>query len=304
MNGKCPLCDWPEAKISLKDTGGAFEVICMRCGDFYIEKFALKEAKRRGDGPKLSAWIRGEKERCRPTRLIEMKNIYTILDSLPSYNNDEKQLLLMETIKRRTPFRGAQVAIDLNIDFPLAWALNPEEFEIHLNKLNEQDLIALSGDSRGNTRRLKISDKGWEYIYHHGIYPDIVQVFVAMWFDGKMNAAYEHGIKPAIEEAGYKSYRIDKEPHIERIDAKMIAEIKNSKFVVAEVTGEKPNVYFEAGYAMAINRPVIFCAKKGETIHFDTQMLPHIIWEKPEELKEKLFYTICAVFGRKEKAKV
>lgn len=52
------------------------------------------------------------------------------------------------------------------------------------------------------------------------------QAFVAMWFDPSMKSAYDNGIEPAIVERGYRSVRIDKKEHINKIDDEIVAEIR------------------------------------------------------------------------------
>ena len=108
------------------------------------------------------------------------------------------------------------------------------------------------------------------------------------------------GIRPAISDAGFKPYRVDAEPHVDRIDAKIVTEIKNSKFLVADVTEHKLGVYFEAGYAFGFGLPVIWTVRDDELskAHFDTRQYNHIVWQSPTELKEKLYFVICAVIGK------
>ena len=115
-----------------------------------------------------------------------------------------------------------------------------------------------------------------------------------------LDPVWEKGIKPAIEKAGYDPYRIDKEPHIDRIDAKIIADIQDSKFVIADVTQQKQGVYFEAGFALGLKQSVIWCVRKDnlDKVHFDTRQYNHIVWENPEDLQEQLYNTICAVIGK------
>ena len=57
-----------------------------------------------------------------------------------------------------------------------------------------------------------------------------------MWFDESMDQAFEVGIEPAIEEAGYKPLRIDRKEHVNKIDDEIIAELRRSRFVVADFT--------------------------------------------------------------------
>ena len=79
------------------------------------------------------------------------------------------------------------------------------------------------------------------------------QGFVAMWFDDSMTEAYEKGIQPAIEDAGYKAMRIDQKEHANKIDDEIIAEIRRSRFIVADFShggdGARGGVYYEAGFA-------------------------------------------------------
>jgi len=62
------------------------------------------------------------------------------------------------------------------------------------------------------------------------------QAFIAMWFDASMDEAYEEGIKPAIKETGYDSQRIDDQEFTGKIDDQIIAEIRRSRFLVADFT--------------------------------------------------------------------
>lgn len=90
------------------------------------------------------------------------------------------------------------------------------------------------------------------------------------------------------------------EPHVDRIDTKIITEIKNSRFIVADVTEQKHGVYFEAGYALGLGLPVIWCVCKDHlpNVHFDTRQYNHIVWESEYDLKEQLYNFICAIIGK------
>ena len=129
------------------------------------------------------------------------------------------------------------------------------------------------------------------------------QAFVAMWFDESMNRAWEEGVRPGVEDAGYKPVRVDQVPHNDRIDDQIIAELRRSRFVVADFThgddGARGGVYYEAGFAHGLNLPVIFCCHKDalDKVHFDTRQYNHIEWTEPEDLRVKLRHRITAVIG-------
>lgn len=115
------------------------------------------------------------------------------------------------------------------------------------------------------------------------------KVFVAMWFDEQTNDAYNNGIQPAIEtDCGYKSIRIDRKEYLGKVDDEIIAEIRESRFIVADFTGQRHGVYFEAGFAQGLGLPVIWTCHEDHVkeLHFDTRQENHITWETPEELRK------------------
>ena len=162
--------------------------------------------------------------------------------------------------------------------------------------------------------------KGWIKVYKAGDYnltveghahleelehrtTDSSQAFVAMWFDGSMKTAWENGIERGIQDARYKARRIDRKEHVNKIDDEIIAEIRRSRFIVADFThgddGPRGGVYYEAGFAHGLGIPVIFTCRKDalEKVHFDTRQYNHIVWETPEELRRRLATRIAAVVG-------
>jgi nucleoside 2-deoxyribosyltransferase len=117
-----------------------------------------------------------------------------------------------------------------------------------------------------------------------------------MWFSADTRAAYEDGMAPAISDSGFKPVRIDLKEHNNEITDEIVAEIRNSEFVVADFTGQRPGVYYEAGFAMGLGRTVIWCCRKDEIqkLHFDTNHRNHIDWQTPEELRRRLYNRIRA----------
>ena len=134
-------------------------------------------------------------------------------------------------------------------------------------------------------------------------YRQSVQAFVAMWFDESMSAAWKEGIEPGIRDAGYEPLRIDHKLHTNKIDDEIVAEIRRSRFIVADFTdgdkGARGSVYYEAGFAHGLNIPVIFTCREGtlKNIHFDTRQYAHIVWKNPEELRKLLADRISALIG-------
>lgn len=117
-----------------------------------------------------------------------------------------------------------------------------------------------------------------------------------MSFAEELLSAWEQGIKPALEELGFNPVRIDQTHGEDKIDDRIIAEIRKSGLMVADFTGHRGGVYFEAGFAVGLGIPVVWTCKQDdiEQAHFDTRQQQHILWETPEELKEKLMNHIAA----------
>ena len=123
------------------------------------------------------------------------------------------------------------------------------------------------------------------------------QAFVAMWFDKTMQDIYEKGICPAVEkDKKTRCVRIDLEEFNDDICDQIIASIRKSRYVIADITGNRGAVYFEAGFAYGFGIPVIWLVKKDDlhNVAFDTNHYKHIVYETPEELYEKLSNRIDA----------
>ncbi len=121
--------------------------------------------------------------------------------------------------------------------------------------------------------------------------------FIAMSFADKEKHIRE-SIRNAISQTGYESILID-EIHDDAdrtINDLIIAEIKRSKFIVADFTAHSKGVYFEAGFALGRGLKVIYTCSKNDwtNTHFDTNHFPHIIYESLEDLEEKLIHKIDA----------
>jgi hypothetical protein len=130
-------------------------------------------------------------------------------------------------------------------------------------------------------------------------------VFVAMWFGGaekkaEMDKLFLDGIQPAVGEAGFQAERVDWIEHNDWIMDKVLGGIRLAPFVIADFTGHRNGVYFEAGFARGLGKIVINTCKADEleNAHFDTKQLNHITWENAEELKKKLFHRILATVGK------
>lgn len=142
-----------------------------------------------------------------------------------------------------------------------------------------------------------ITPKGWAYIETlKQRKPNSKKAFVAMWFGDEMKKTCDDFIFPAIQEAGFDPIRIDNKEHNNDINDEIIGEIRSSRFIVADFTGNRGGVYYEAGFANGLKIPVIHMCKKEELkkVHFDVNHRNIIDWKSGEELYERLLNRIKA----------
>jgi nucleoside 2-deoxyribosyltransferase len=184
-------------------------------------------------------------------------------------------------------------------DRSIAYLRSDKEFSYYLDHLQRLGFIEVRGPTS-----FRLTLDGWrriEEIRHLAI--DSRQAFVAMSFADDLRPAWLDGFKQALEDAGYTPFRVDLAEHNDKIDDRIIAEIRRSGLLVADFTGHRPGVYFEAGLAMGLGIPVIWTCKHDQIAqaHFDTRQYNHITWENPSDLHRKLLNRIQATLPRRIK---
>ena len=210
-----------------------------------------------------------------------------------------------ERLLRYFASRSDKVGEDLEIDDysgAMAWSesIDEEEVAFLIDYLVEMGWL-FPADTLGSMGIVSVD--GYGHIADLASNQDSAQCFVAMWFSEEMDDPYEQGIKRAIESAGYEPMRIDRKEHANKIDDEIIAEIRRSRFLIADFTqgddGARGGVYYEAGFAHGLNLPVIFSCRSDmvNELHFDTRQYNHIVWKTPKELRRDLTNRIEAVIG-------
>lgn len=288
-------------------------------GRFVVTAEAVAEVGDVPDGDKirLTTWIVNQNRLSSTPPAVALGDIDRIKADRDLTVLERRDALLTYLQRKETRIgSGVQVGGTVSEEYLvsqaelLAWTGSLDHKEVYY-------LIDSSVDT-GHTKLIKspqptlrLTTHGYEYLQNlQSVQSSSEQAFVAMWFDETMRQAYDMGFHTAITDTGYRPMRIDRKEHINKIDDEIVAEIRRSRFVVADFTSEPDNprggVYFEAGFAYGLQIPVIWTCRDDliHHVHFDTRQFNHIVWSAPDDLYTKLKNRIGAVIGEGPLTKV
>lgn len=296
----CPICRRAAGKV---DTPGVDTIVveCYVCGKYTVSGSAW--AVLQGD-----AW---RMERCKLSGSVRNASVggaqvVLTTDSIPIYiATATPPADPLELIDRIVSWLATRYGDDPDLesqqsvrmtDFALFYRSSEQSFLRALNLVADAGYVQpirpidMSG-SEWPPVHVTLTLQGWRHASAlRSTKRDSWQAFVAMWFAEELMPAYREGIAPALRSAGYDPLRVDAVQHNGKIDDRIIAEIRRSGLVVADFTGHRGGVYFEAGFGMGLSIPVIWTCRQDaiDEAHFDTRQYNHITWSDPADLHAKL----------------
>jgi hypothetical protein len=219
----------------------------------------------------------------------------------------------LANVARLSRHLGAIVPLGRRQSWSVFFAQNDGEAFWVAKALGTAGYITTSAHTGGF--HLSLTASGWNRVAElerEGGQETSEQAFVAMWFGSDKETigdrtsqdfctdAFLGGFQSAIAAAGYRAMRVDFKEFNDDIMDHVVAEIRRSRFVVADFTGHRPGVYYEAGFARGLGLPVIFTCNKDHfhSTHFDTNHMNHLIWESVDVLANKLCNRIRATIGQ------
>ncbi len=296
----CELCNNSSTTFDTA-TGDTLHQKCDSCGDFIFSGTALAIVKlRKGAENKrrIKGWVLDQNRSGVVPAYIDSYVLKSITDRpLPSVI-ERADRILQEAVSR---IDGIIVNFNVNDErfIGASYSLDREELVFLTELLIDKGLVVRQGERGGNYR---VTHAGFAYHAENFMVKQNSSMmgFVAMSFAPEMEGVFSEGIRVGIMNAGYEAMRVDRHEHINKIDDEIISQINASKFVVADFTGHRGGVYFEAGYALGNDIPVFWtcCNTEMSDLHFDIRQYNCINWQTPKELSERLASRIEAVMGR------
>ncbi len=133
------------------------------------------------------------------------------------------------------------------------------------------------------------------------------QGFIALWFNKTVREKVSPAIEGAIQDAGYTPLLIDRDLRTHSIPDQVVHQLRQSRFVVADLTSHRlddtdelgrRNVYYEAGFAAGAGLEVIFTCRKNcydeKKVASDIRHFHVVLWDGQslesfrQELQERI----------------
>jgi hypothetical protein len=112
--------------------------------------------------------------------------------------------------------------------------------------------------------------------------------FVLMPIRPEFEDVYKLGIKETAAECGILAVRVDEQLYRENILEQIYRQIDAADLIVADMSGQNPNVFYEVGYAHAKGKLCVLMTKDVSHIPFDLNHHRHIVYGSIAVLKDRL----------------
>lgn len=287
----CPICG-SVAQVEF-EVPNERNIDCDLCGYYTIDINQFRLITTEDNRHIVSGYVRNRYEN-RERVYIEWRNVEELIEGISTPQSPLDYIDELVTYFHKNITRANDdVELSIPNDYSLFYFHDREEFDYILDKAKDLNYIE-EPYHRGDFDEpviFRLTLKGWEKAEELRKGNDnSKKAFVAMWFKEALNEIWRDGFYQVLDEIGYEPVRIDQIEHNNKICDEIIAEINKCSLLIADFTGHRGGVYFEAGYAMGKDIPVIWTCQADDIddAHFDTRQYNHITWNGIDDLRHKL----------------
>lgn len=287
---KCILCNNQLSRQESKGVNLYFE--CPRCGQYLLSEDVYEDlpnelAAQHDLGSILSYVLYKMGKRQGSPFLLTQQHINEIrqTESLPSHVEQLENLIVW--MVKVQPRYGAPINITESTISAIG-SIDTNSLAFIIQHAINQDLVENLTPERSLVRRvvlpcLRLTFKGWTH------YDEIYQgktntriAFMAMKFgDQEADLLYKNHFKPAVLSCGFELRRLDEGQSAGLIDDHLRVAIRQSRFLIADLSHHNNGAYWEAGFSEGLGKPVIYTCREDifkAGTHFDTNHHLTVIW--------------------------
>lgn len=324
----CPICDWPIAPSPNRPRDeDALAIDCPHCGFFVLSRTAV-------------SGLPGRLDEVGPPKSAERNRVIAALShavrkaqrggQVPEFGSDAiKQVIaapylpdvrtqadnLIQWLGENALEPGRLLSVNPRDQGAVIGAASLAGF-LYIVKSVIHDGLA-EGDIKSwqvdggvmhaeGAANLMLSFRGWDRFaaLQQGATSSLTAFMALKFGDPVLDQIVDQYFRPAVAQTGFRLHRLDDEPRAGLIDDRMRVDIRNCRFLIADLSHGNKGAYWEAGYAEGLGKPVIYTCQKSvfenpghmDRPHFDTNHHLTVVWDAaaPEEAIKSLKATIRA----------
>lgn len=241
---------------------------------------SLSYQEKRHIFPVISAYIR-ERTDCEDLVALSIDDMNIIANSpkIP-VTIEEKGNRLLQYLYRHSDAAEEPVVIQpLSRSYNLTYSPNLQELVFIIDKLATEQFMIREGMT------FRLTTKGWSEAALSAGGRKLKSCCVLISDEEAMGGEWLDKVLPKIEQYGYVPQLINLR-NINSTEPNFIELVSASKLVIADLTGQEPEVYFAAGYALGRDIPVIWTVRgyDADKLKVQTGDIRPLVWENTEEL--------------------
>lgn len=325
---KCPICGTIDVRIESDDKGDYYYYRCPQCGNFFAPYIDFDKRDVRGfyqyfnfDFEKLKSYLFYHQSKNRPVICSKeyfdggnyegWKNYYNLTPEMvegwyPKTFAEKIDYILLYLSKKNN-YLGKEIVLSSDDVQKLYFCETNEDANIILQIKYINSYLTESGLINGLkdmvhfegllfSQKYILTTKALERVYElQKKQENNKNVFVSMAFNDGTKETRE-AIRSGIVGAGFSAEFIDEIIHNRQIVPEMLRLIRESRFLILDITEPNFGAYYEAGYAAGLGKEVIVCCKK-EIFYKKNFICPHLEKIKEED-KETLSKEDCKYYSK------